>query len=204
MLVIIPEWQDISTPGVISSVAVQGESDASVIAASKASFGSPANNRQICYHPNLTSGGSKTVTVTMTQSVYFTVLVYEYAGQDPASQPDAANAATGASGQPTLNLTTVANNALIVAACGQQGTLEPTAGSGFNLLGTRPNNGYRDEDEDDLDGSTAGSRAVAFAGTDGASGWWLAVASFKPAGGGATNWGRLLGNEINRLVRVVG
>jgi hypothetical protein len=81
---------------------------------------------------------------------------------------------------------------------------EYTAGGAYTLFGSGSiaNTLNYAEAEDDLDAGSAGSKAVDFTGFG--TNWSMTVASFKIAGGGAANWGRLLGNETNRLVRVVG
>jgi hypothetical protein len=204
MLVAIVQWQSTGADATIS-IDVTGAGDSgsmTLIAGSKATFGSPTNMQQIAFFPALAAGGTKTVTVTFSALCYATMGVMEYAGQDPASQPDASNSATGSASDSSLSLTTIANNALIVAMSSNNNQ-EPTAGSSYTLWGTRPNNAGYEEDEDNVDAGIAGSKTVNFV-HGGFGGWALIAASFKIAGGGAANWGRLLGMETNRLVRVVG
>jgi len=181
MLVIGIAWQDESAEASITSITINGETNATLIAGSKAHTGSAGDHTQLAFHPNLTAGGNKTITVTFDQTVFATFGVMEYAGQDTTTQPDASNNAVASAADPTLSLTTVSANALIVALVTTQGG-EPTAGAGYTLLGTRPNNSFKDEDEDLLDAGAAGAKTVNFTVAFGL--YELSVASFKPAGGG--------------------
>jgi len=181
MLAIIVQWTDVGAASAITTITVGGESNATLIVASKVS--STTTHAQIAYLNNLTSSANKTITVNFDNAVYASIGVMEYAGQDTSTQPDATNTGTGSFTDPSLSLTTVANNALIVATVGDN-SANGTAGSGYTLWGTRPNVGYFEEDLDNVDGGAAGARTVDFVTGAGGATWYLSAVSFKPAGGG--------------------
>jgi hypothetical protein len=107
----------------------------------------------------------------------------EYLGGDTASFEGAANAANANSGNPTVSLTTTAANSLIVATSTATGG-ELTAGSGYTLWSAdRPDAGWFEEDEDDLDSGAAGARTVDFSSS---SEWVISAVEYKiPSTGSA-------------------
>jgi hypothetical protein len=200
-IIIVLHWYDPSVT-LVPTITISGESNATLIAGSKFTNQLTNANGQIAYLANIGTGGNKTITVTFGGSVYADVAVMEYAGLDTSSQPDASTSAFGTT-TATTTLTTTTANALIVAG-GANDSGDFSAGSGYTLFGGAgmSNGSAYSEAEDQLDMGSAAPKTVAFTGFG--SNWAMTIASFKAAGGGAANWGRLLGMETNRLVRVVG
>lgn len=202
-LVLVAFWRD-PAGAITPTITISGESNPTPIAGSKFTNIAGVNNGsgQIFYLADIQTGGNKTITLTFGATNDATLAVMEYAGLDLASQPDNSANATGAD-PATMSLTTNTANALIVAGIVNNGG-QSTAGSGYTLFGGgMPDDVAYQESEDQLDMSSPASKTVAF-GSYAGSAWAMTAASFKAAGGGAANWGRLLGMETNRLVRVVG
>lgn len=185
MLVIVSGWY-LDAANTISSITVSGESNATVIAGSFSENTSGQSRAQIAYLANLTSGGTKTVTITYNTATYSSCSVMEYSGQDTASQPDTSGTLSNYDPAGTTScvssITTVAN-ALIVAICENTGATV-TAGSGYTLWGGLPATGGTSigQVEDKVDAGTAGSEAVTFTGPYLYS--HISMASFKVSGGG--------------------
>ncbi len=203
MLVIAAAWDDVSFgEQTITTIDVNGQS-ATPIASTKftRTTGMGDVSGQLAYLPTLSSGGDKTVIISFSAGgTYSSGSVMEYAGQDPASQPDGTGiATTGVDVQASAPLTTINANALIVAFCCSN-YAQPTAGGAYTLWGSFPNIGYYQEVEDKLDAGSAASKTIDF--TDPTFGnWVISAAAFKPAAGGGgraakntRGWG--LGTEL--------
>lgn len=189
MLVIVTAWGTPRTE-TISSITVSGESDATLITGSKFTDTTLDTNGQIAYLAEISAGGTKTVTITYSGTVYASCGVQEYSGQDIASQPDASTSVnnfdtTGVASCNT-NITTATANALIVAYCLTNGDA-PLAGSGYTLWGVYPNVAGYEEVEDNLNAAAPGSKAATF--TNPYNNAAISVASFKIAGGGGGGGG---------------
>ncbi len=194
MLVIAVSWYDFDGPHTISSITVSGESiNATVVAGSKVSEPSGTNYEtgQIAYHPNLTAGGTKTITVTFNNNTYGSCEAMEYSGQNPTSQPDAVTtfANNDGSGATTCNtnITTTTANALIVGLCANNNAI-PTVGAGYTIWGgsfPQSGSGFFPDAEDNVNAGAAGSKNVVFQGGI-FSYAYLSVVSFKAAAGPAS------------------
>jgi len=199
-VVILILWQDDGGTRTISSVTV-GAQSATVVAGSKATAVSGVDYTQIAFLNNLTSGGDKTITVTMSGSVYGTGVAVEVVGLDTTAAVDNSTSFSDDFALLSTSLTTNTNNCAIFAVCTANDSNEPTAGTNFTLLSNpRANNGYRDEDEYWLDSGSAGAKTVSFGNVAG-DGWVIlsAISVKVPAAAGRTTkntrgWG--LGTEL--------
>ncbi len=170
-IVILIVWQDDGGARTITSVTVSGEANATVIAGSKADGASAVDHTQCAFLNNITTGGTKTITVTFSGSAYSSAVAVEVIGHDTAAAVDNSTSFAAAFSALTTTLTTNTANCAIFAVCTANDSNEPTAGANFTLLSNpRANNGYRDEDEYWLDSGVAGSKTVAFGGVA-ADGW---------------------------------
>lgn len=157
-LVVLCEWFGVTT---ISSITISGESNATVV-------GSPAVNAtgtvsaQTAYLANVTTGGNKTVTLTLSgTSSTFNITVLEIVGANKASFVDASanyNSGAGSVANTNSTITTVAANAALFASISANTGVTPTAGSGFTSVfaGTFGATEYK------LNAGAAGSQTVAF------------------------------------------
>lgn len=167
----------------LDSVTISGESNATIVAGSLATHSEPYRVQQ-AYLANITASGNKTVTATFssTAAANLSIGVMEYVGGDTSSFVGASNAANGNSGGPTLSLTTTGNNSLIVGSVFATGS-QPTAGGAYTLWGTRPDAGWFEEDEDNLNAGAAGAKTVDFSANNN---WALSAVEYKLAGGDAS------------------
>jgi len=168
----------------ISSISVQDNAAATLI-------GTPQRNTyngqeaaiQLAYLI-VTSGGAKSVTLTMSASgITGTITGVQYHTSAGSIAFDASAGLAGANTQPSASLTTVAANALVFGAVGVSVSAgQPTAGAGYTLITIDDTLAF-EEAEENLDGGTAGARAVNF-GTTGSGAWMLQAASFSAGAGG--------------------
>lgn len=177
-LALFAEWD--VTSATIVSITVNGESDMTV-------RGSPTINSsliiagQCATLDNITTGGNKTITVTWSasQATGATIWVREYQGTNTGGVFDATNGATGTSGTPSLNLTTIASNAHIIAMLvGGNDITSP--GAGYTSLGMLDDDWFNSAIE--LTSFDAGVPGVKTVNATMPSNQWLLVAvSLKPA-----------------------
>jgi hypothetical protein len=178
-VVVLICWEDNGPATTISTVTVGGQS-ATIVAGSLAQ-GTAIDYTQLALLNNLTSGGNKTVTVTMSGSAYATGVAVEVAGLDTTAAADASLSITGTTSTPiTGTITTATANASIFAVTTAAG--DSTAGPNYTLLSNpRTNNGYNDEDEYWLDAGAAGAKTVSFDSLDSGGIWMLSAISVKTA-----------------------
>lgn len=182
-LVITMMWGDATTT--LSSVTITSESNATIIASSLATNATtPYRVQQACL-ANITTGGNKTITMTLsdTNSDQISIGAMEYQGGDTTDFcTGAANGSNANSGTPNVSVTTSFNNSLVVVSA-YSTSAEPTAAAGYTQwTGGRPNAGWFEDDWDDVDVGTAGSQSIT-AGAGGSE-WAMSAAEYKAAGGG--------------------
>jgi hypothetical protein len=135
---------------------------------------------------SLSSGGTKTITITWSSSVGLDghIWVKEYAGGNTTTFFDAVNSAkNAASANPTVSLPTVADNCHVIGYLANEEGGALTAGTGYTLFAADDIAFFMDGEEDtDFDAGTAGSKTVNFTRASGS--WLLLAASFKPDAGG--------------------
>lgn len=168
-----------------STCAITSESNATIHAATLATNAGISSRSQLATLSNITTGGDKTITVTMSGSIGASsglVVAWEFAGCDTTTAFDAGNAAA-ANGTPSLSLTTVANNCHILAIV-QFNVDTLTAGTGYTLTNLTDSDFFNSAEQDtDFDAGTAGAKTVNFA--SGSDNYTLSALSLKPAAGGA-------------------
>lgn len=175
LLVALFGWADTS---LTASFADGRNGSWSAAASSKSSNAGFGYNTEVFYFPNAAAGAT-TVTATLSGTAgYMWLVVLEFGSAATSSPLDASNSATGGSSAVSGSLTTVTDNALIVA-CSLVSAITPTAGSGFTLASNLDGNGG----EYKLDAGAHGSNTVAFGGGNDPN-WTLSMAAFKPSTGG--------------------
>lgn len=170
-LVVGAEW--VSSSPNISSITCSGESDLTLIG-SKVSNSGITSSCQLAYLANITTSGDKTITITLSSAAtYRGAFGYEFSGGRAADFLDASLTGTGSSADPSISLTTGEDNTLVVSICSAVNAVS-AAGSAYTLINM--GGSFRDG-EYDLDGGTAGARAVDYTATTGS--WAVAAASFN-------------------------
>ncbi len=185
-IVAVIMWYDPSAT-IVPVISVSGESNMTAIPGSL--FQNAAGNSdsgQIYYLANNTAGGTKTITVDLGTFGYAEVAVMEYAGLNTSSQPDNSTQGTGNTSDPTLPLSTITANALIVACeINNGGVASPGTGyTAFGGAGFTNNLGIQIA-MDNVNAGAAGPQTVDLTGIGVGPAWAMTVASFKIAGGGA-------------------
>jgi hypothetical protein len=123
----------------------------------------------------IATGGNKTVTVNFSADPGFALaFVLEAAGGDIASFFDVGAGASGNDATPTVNVTTSADNALVVAIAHNLGGV-PTAGGAYVSVTV----GTQTVGEYDLDAGAAGSKTVDFSSVS--NQWVVRAAAFNAA-----------------------
>jgi hypothetical protein len=138
---------------------------------------------QMAYLGTVSSGGSKTITVTFSGAVSSYVFLQElHDGSNGGIALDGScNASNAASANPTCNVTTGSANSAIFAVLESIDT-DPTVGANYTQLNETA--WYQWEaSEYDLDAGAAGTYAADWTAASGR--WTIAAAGFKPASGGA-------------------
>ncbi len=185
-LVAVIMWYD-PTNVIVPVISVSAESDMTAIPGSL--FQNAAGNSdsgQIYYLANNTAGGTKTITIDLGIPGYAEVAVMEYAGLLTSSQPDNSTQGTGNTGDPSLLLSTITTNALIVA-CEINNASVATPGSAYTAFGGAgftTNLGVQIA-MDNVNAGAAGSKTVDLTGLGVGPAWAMTVASFKIAAGAA-------------------
>jgi hypothetical protein len=187
-LVAVIMWYDPASPSIFPVISVSGESDMTNIAGSLLTNGGGNTiSGQIYYLANNTAGGTKTITIDLGVSGYAEVAVMEYTGLNTSSQPDSSANNKGFTGDPSLILTTINANALIVA-CETNNYSPATPGSAYTAFGgagfTSGNLGFQIA-MDNVNAGAAGAKTVDLTGIGVGPTWAMTAASFKIAGGGA-------------------
>ena len=168
-----------ASPATISSITCNGESNLTV-------HGSPVNHAsigiysQIASLANITTGGTKTITVTFSSTPsYRSGYAVELIGGDTSNWFGAVSSGTGTSANPSIAHTTAANAAFIASI--MTNVSPPTAGSNYTFvpLGTTYQFG-----EYDLDAGAAGAKTVDYTNAT-SDAWAIAAASFNALGPGA-------------------
>lgn len=166
----------------VNSVTVSGESNATLHTLYRHTGMAGTPSLQFASHPELTAGGTKTVTITFSSAPSagsagaFALCL---SGQNKSSFFDAeAMNNVGGSSNTHVSLTTSANNAAIVAQC-VSNSADGTQGAGFTLI-PLANLNYYDSAEYQLDAGLAGARNVPFGAIYG--GWIIHAAAFKASG----------------------
>jgi len=133
---------------------------------------------EVWYKLNPATGGDYTVSVPNTNSVNMDISAMGFIPASGGADIDVANSAIGTTQNPSLTLTSVAANALIVGALGSGDRDDCTAGTNYLLIHTYDAGNQTWGSERWLDAGTTGNKTVSF-GTARADDWGLIGVSFK-------------------------
>lgn len=172
-VVVALAWSD--DTATISNCTVSGEANASL----KPTYtnGTLAVAVALASLPLLTSGGSKTISATLSASCSWTMYALTLAQPDQSSFSPTENGASGNSANPSVTLSAPFDNMAIFAIY-SSGLGGPTPGSGYTAITLTDISGAEDG-EYKLNAGAAGSKIVDV--VQGAGQWVLASASFKEA-----------------------
>ena len=162
--------------------------------------------RQSTWRAFNSGAGANTVTVNLSACSDLTFTISEFGGALTTDPNDASNQATGTSQTPSVSVTAVDSNVMMVGSFAHAGTNRTlTSGTGYSLLA---------ESEG---GTTAmpihsmfqefvssGAKTVDGSIGTGSVEWAICGTAYKPAAGGAATWGPLYGLFNNRLVVATG
>ena len=166
----------------IASITCTSESNLTVHG-SPAYHASEPVSSQVASLASITTGGDKTFTATFSSAVaHKGIAVIEVSGGLASAFFDATNTNTGSSTTPSLSLTTVAANAMVVGVVGTgTGVTEGGVTAGGGYTGLDFSQGLGDfEGEYLLDAGVAGAKTVNFSMSPSAR-WALSAVSFDPA-----------------------
>lgn len=183
LVVSVMLWQDVAGTGTITAMTYNG------VAMSKAQgITNGAMRAEIWYLVNPATGAN-TVSATVTGNTDDRKFrSHSYTGVDQVVGIDASNSATGATGNPTVNVTTVADNSWVQDAVAKFGTGAATVGAGQTSI------------MNNVTGATLGAAsyegpktpagAVTMSWTQASANDWVIVAmSFKPSVASAASSG---------------
>ena len=181
-------WQQASGD-TISSITVSGESNMTLI-------GTPSVlatgwTSQMAYLGSVTSGGSKTITVTFSGSISASYGFFQelHDGSNGGIALDGfCNASNAASTDPTCNVSTATANSAIFAVS-ESHDADPTVGANYTQLSEIAFFSW-EASMYDLDAGAAGTYAANWTAASGR--WTIAAAGFKAIGSSATVGCRLL------------
>ena len=161
----------------ISSVTCTAESNLTVHGA-KLTVNS--EDMQFASLGNVTTGGSKTITVTLSSAaLYRSLVVFEVAGGHPSNFFDVESDTTGTSTDPTGSITTTQPSCAVFAVTSSASGVVTTAGAGFTLQTVVSGNiNASDGTEYDLDVGAAGVKSVPFVNSS-SSAWAVKSAAFN-------------------------
>jgi hypothetical protein len=170
------------SPATLVSITISGESNATIHGSPHVPAGGDGYaTTQWASLANVTTGGTKTITVTWTPFVASSLggaFALAVAGGAAASILDVSAANDGNSNTPSVSLTTTVANDLIVAVVNSNDG-EPSAGSGYTLFDI-PNVYIYDSSEYKLDAGAAGAKTVNFTTPGAGLGFTINAAAFKP------------------------
>lgn len=169
------QWNSNTTT--ISSITCPGESDATLIGSPVRAASGPQKGMQLAYLAALSSGGSKTFTITFSSAGNCSAFAAAFNGHDSASFLDASTSNSTTSTNPSVTLTTGVNNALVVSMVNSNSGVQPTAGSGYTGISVTDTDGAA-FGEYNLDVGTAGAKTVDYVHASSVN-WTLYAASFK-------------------------
>lgn len=175
--------KDVSSTGVISSVTYNSSS---MTAAYAEVIDTHRDHMRQFYLATSLAAGTYSVAVTLTSNAQGSKAVASsYFGVDQTTPLDAAGAgATGTTASPSVSITTVNNNAMIVDCLNQNGTNSETATSPqadvLTDVTSIPSLGKSDKTL-----ATAGATTMSWTLGAAPTGWAINCLSLKPAGGGA-------------------
>jgi len=133
---------------------------------------------EVWYKLNPATGGDYTVSVPNTNSVNMDISAMGFIPGGGGCDVDISNSAVGTTQNPSLTLTSVAANALIVGGLGSGDRDDCTAGTNYLLIHTYDAGNQTWGSERWLDAGAAGNKTVDF-GTARADDWGLIGVSFK-------------------------
>lgn len=158
----------------IASISCSGESDLT-LHGSVVRNPTDGHNTQLASLGNITGSGTKTIVVTFSGTPgNGSAVAAEFAGGDTTTWFDAVTPATGDTGQPTANVTSANNNALVVGV--SISSIANTTGSGYTDAALNDPS-YTAKFEYKLDAGTAGSQTVDWTGSTAT--WAMQAATFN-------------------------
>ena len=172
----------------VTSITCSGESALTVDTATATASSTRA---LLAYLGEITAGGDKTITVTMSHSApgnnYASAYAVALSGTDTASFFDVSAGSTATSSSPSTSVTTTNANAAIfaVAVADSTSSGDFTAGSGYTLVGMSDSTNRSFNGEYDVDVGAAGAKTVDF-GLGGSQTWAVRAAAFNPQPPGST------------------
>jgi len=176
-LLFLARWDSSNTANNVASIVV-GSTTATLVGSDYGPF-TPGNARhQWGIISNSTETGTQTCTLTMDFNCTKRITCWRLTGCDTSGAFDAFASANGASGNPTLTLTTGVSGAAIFAAWtdGASDTTNEVAGTGYTLEPLNNANWY-DSAEYNLNVGSAGSKTVDCTRNSGA--WIMTAVSLK-------------------------
>lgn len=171
----------------VTSVACSGESNLTL---DTVTVTANSSRVQLAYLANITAGGDKTLTVTMSHSApgnnYAVAFAAALSGTDTTSFFDTSAGSTATSSSPSTSVTTTNANAAVfaIAVADSTSSGDFTAGSGFTLISTADSANRQFNGEYDVDVGAAGAKTVSF-GLGGSQTWGVRAAAFNPQGPGS-------------------
>jgi hypothetical protein len=187
-LLILIRW-DTGAAVTVSSVTCPGETVVAIGTPFSASlFGTTVRSAWYAIN-NVQSSGDKTISTTLSAAPAFgnCTTAWEVGGQEAAGIFDSDGSASGASSAPSVNVTTtVGPTAIFAWAAGNSS--KPTAGSGYTAEGASNIHYYDDVEYDsDMNSGSAGSKTVAFTGSQ--TQWGIHAIAIKESGAGGGGGG---------------
>lgn len=169
-----------------------------------AAFNTNVNFRTAIYSAPNAAAGATTVTASFTITCRCAIHLFEFAGAATASPADANNDATGNGTNPTLSVTTVGANDLIIGAVNTyDNAWTITAGTNFTLQSNQTTGSMSTGAEYWLDAGAAGAKTVGFTVAGGTGGYWsMAAVAYKIAAAAASS-GRVIGGGVGGGVGAV-
>lgn len=169
----------------IASITVSGAGNANMTpqASTKAGPAVSNSNQQMATLDLIVTGGNLTIDCTFTggdPGGTAGLYVSEYAGLDTTGIFDAGAFGDGTTDNPSITITTVANNCHIIS---QQtnNSGEATAGANYTAIALAGLNFFEEGEEDtDFDAGAAGVKTVNYVRAT--TGWLVSAMSLKPAG----------------------
>lgn len=187
-LVAMVRWAGVGIT--ISGITVSGAGNPSMTlqASTKAGPGVSNSNQQMATLNSLVTGGNLTIDCTFTggdPGGTGGMYVSEYAGLDTTGIFDAGAFGGGSTDNPSITITTVANNCHIIS---QQtnNSGEATAGANYTAIALAGLNFFEEGEEDtDFDVGAAGVKTVDYVRTT--TDWLVSAMSLKPSGAAVGN-----------------
>lgn len=175
-VVVIAWWE--GTTSTITSISIAGNGNM-VVQGSTATNAALPLSMQGATYTNLTAGGSRQVTVTLSGSNNGGFVVRELAGCNTTEAFDAAGSANNFGAAPSATVVTTVDNCHIVSALALNESAATTAGTGYTITDTTDDEWWNWFEEDtDFNVGAAGSKTVDY--TSPAAQWLTVAIAVKP------------------------